>query len=96
MGELTRRKYAEFAWGIAVYHRGLKQHCGVERAEVRAARAQRNHINCASRAFLRLAQHRLVTGIRWWEAKTAIIREAIRLYLAQPHYTLASTTEATA
>ena len=96
MGELTRRKYAAFAWGLAVDHRGLKQRCGVERAEVRAARAQRNHINCARRAFLRLAQHRLVTGISWWAAKTAIIREALRLYLAQPRHTLAATTEATA
>src|SRR3954454_11304974 len=96
MGELTRRKYAEWAWGIEVYHRGLKQHCGVERAEVRAARAQRNHINCAIRAFLRLEQHRLVTGISWWEAKTTIIREAIRLYLTHPRYTLSSTAEATA
>ncbi len=69
MGELARRKYAEWAWGIEVYHRGLKQHCGVERAEVRAARAQRNHINCAIRAFLRLEQHRVVTGTSWWEAR---------------------------
>jgi putative transposase len=96
MDELIRRKYAEFAWGIEVYHRGLKQHCGVERAEVRAARAQRNHINCAIRAFLRREQHRLVTGVSWWEAKTALIREAIRLYLAHPRYTLSSTPEATA
>jgi putative transposase len=96
MGELTRRKYAEWAWGIEVYHRGLKQHGGVERAEVRAARAQRNHIACAIRAFLRLEQHRLVTGVSWWEAKTAIIREAVRQYLAQPRYTLASTPAATA
>jgi len=94
MGELSRRKYAE--WGIAVYHRGLKQHCGVERAQVRAAKAQRNHLGCAIRAFLRLEQHRLVTGVSWWAAKAAIIREAIRLYLAHPRYTLASTPEATA
>jgi len=91
MDELTRLKYAEWAWGIEIYHRGLKQHCGVERAAVRAARAQRNHINCAIRAFLRLEQHRLVTGVSWWEAKTDIIREAIRLYLTHPRYTLSST-----
>ena len=91
MDELTRLKYAEWAWGIEVYHRGLKQHCGVERAEVRAAKALRNHITCAIRAFLRLEQHRLVTGISCWEAKTDIVREAIRLYLAHPRYTLAST-----
>jgi hypothetical protein len=96
MGELGRQKYAELAWGIEVYHRGLKQHCGVERAQVRAGRAQRAHILCALRAFLRLEQHRLVTGVGWWEAKTAIIREAIRQYLAHPLYTLASTPEPTA
>jgi len=96
MGELARRKYAEWAWGIAAYHRGLKQHCGVERAQVRAARARRNHINYAIRAFLRLERHRLATGVRWWEAKATIIREAIRRYLTHPCYTLATTTEPTA
>lgn len=58
-----RRKYAECAWGLEVDQRGLKQHCGVERAEVRAARAQRNHSNCGIRASLRLEQHHRVTGI---------------------------------
>jgi putative transposase len=91
LGELGRQKYAELAWGIEVYHRGLKQHCGVERAQVRAARAQRNHITCALRAFLRLEQHRLVTGVGWWAAKADIIREAVRAYRAAPRYTLSST-----
>jgi putative transposase len=94
MGGLTRLKYAEWAWGIELSHRGLKQHCGVERAEVRAAKAQRNHIGCAIRAFRRLEQHRLVTGVSWWEAKTSIIRDAVRSYLAQPRYTLTSTATA--
>jgi putative transposase len=91
LGELARLKYAEWAWGIELYHRGLKQHCGVERAQVRAARAQRNHIGCALRAFLRLEQHRLVTGVSWWEAKTSLLREAVRGHLARPRYTLVST-----
>jgi hypothetical protein len=91
MGEGQRQKYSELAWGIEVYHRGLKHFCGVERAQVRAARAQRNHITCALRAFLRLEQHRLVTGVRWWAAKRGIIREAIRAYRAAPTFTLSST-----
>jgi hypothetical protein len=91
-----RQKYSELAWGIEVYHRGLKQHCGVERAQVRAARAQHNHILCALRAFLRREPHRLVTGVSWWEAKTSIIRAAVRLYLAQPRYTLTATPDHTA
>ncbi len=96
MGALGRQKWGELAWGIEVDHRGLKQHCGVERAQVRAGRAQRNHIACAIRAFLRLEQHRLVTGVGWWAAKMGIIREAVRQYLAHPRYTLASTAESTA
>ena len=91
MDELTRLKYLEWALGIEQYHRGLKQQCGVERAQVRAADAQRAHIGCAIRAFLRLERHRLVTGVSWWEAKAAIIRDAVRAYLAAPRYTLAST-----
>jgi DDE superfamily endonuclease len=87
----ARRKYAEFAWGIEVYHRALKQECGVERAMVRAARAQRNHIGCAIRAFVRLEWHRLRTGIGWKLAKEGIIRQAVRRYLAHPWYTLPAT-----
>jgi putative transposase len=94
MDELARLKYAEWAWGIEQYHRGLKQECGVERAQVRAADAQRAHIGCAIRAFLRCEQHRLVTGVSWWEAKTGIVREAVRAYLAAPRYTLTSTATA--
>ena len=96
MTGLQRQKWSELAWGIEVYHRAIKQHCGVERAQVRAARAQRNHITCALRAFLRLEQHRTVTGTSWWEAKASIIREAIRHYLAHPRFTLTSTAEPTA
>jgi putative transposase len=91
---MSRLQYGEWAWGIEEYHRGLKQHCGVERAQVRAARAQRTHIGCAIRAFLRLEHHRQQTGISWWEAKTTIVREAVRAYLAAPRYTLASPSTA--
>jgi len=79
------------AWGIEVYHRALKQECGVERAQVRAARAQRNHIGCAIRAFVRLEWHRVRTGIGWGMAKEGIIRRAVRSYLAHPWYILPAT-----
>jgi putative transposase len=88
MSELTRIKYANYAWTIENYHRGIKQFCNVERAQVRAARAQRNHIGLALRAFLRLEIHCYHKGISWFEAKTSIIREAVRIYLAKPLYTL--------
>jgi putative transposase len=96
MQELERLKYAEMAWGIEVYHRALKQACGVERAMVRAARAQRNHIGMALRAGcplggMRLEWHRVRTGIGWGMAKEGIIRHAIRSYLARPWYCLPPT-----
>jgi putative transposase len=37
-----------------------------------------------------LEVHRLRTGISWYGAKTSIIREAIRDYLAHPRYKLGS------
>jgi putative transposase len=84
---LKRIKYANYAWTIENYHRGIKQFCNVERAQVRAGRAQRNHIGLALRAFLRLEVHCYHKGISWFEAKTSIIREAVRGYLAKPLYT---------
>ena len=91
MGELTRVKYATEAWTIEQFHRGIKQFSGIERCQARSRRAQRNHIGLALRAFLRLEVHCYQTGISWFEAKTSIIREAVRAYLAKPLFTLEST-----
>ena len=83
--------YALDAWQIEVYHRDLKQFTGIERAQVRLEVAQRNHIGLAIRAFVRLEAHRIRTGLSCFEAKTSIIRHAVRAYLAQPTFTLCST-----
>ena len=91
MTPLIRVRFADYAWTIETYHRGIKQYCGVERAQVRAARAQRNHIGLALRAFLRLEWHCYQNGLSWFEAKLAIIRPAIRAYLTKPIYSLPST-----
>lgn len=91
LSPLQRLQYAEFEWLIEEYHRGLKQCCGVERSQIRSARAQRNHIGLAIRAFLRLESYWFNTGISWYEAKTSIIREAVRSYLASPWLTLSPT-----
>jgi DDE superfamily endonuclease len=88
MDELERLRLAERCWAVENYHRGLKQCCGVERAQVRAAVAQRNHIGLAIRAFLRLEHHFFTTGVSWYEAKARIIRGAVRAYLANPVYKL--------
>jgi putative transposase len=78
-----RERVAGQVWTIEVYHRGLKQFCGVERCQARSGRAQRNHIGWAVRAFLRLEHHRLRTGMSWFEPKMGIIRSALQLYLSQ-------------
>ncbi len=91
MSALERVKWANFAWTIENYHRGVKQFCLIERAQVRSARAWRNHIGLCLRAFLRLESHCYHTGLTWFEAKTAIIRDAVRHYLAHPRYSLIPT-----
>lgn len=86
MDSLTRQGYGELSWGIEEYHRGLKQHCLVEKAQVRAGRAQRNHIGLSIRAFWRLEWHRFKTGVSWFEAKLSIVRKAIKEYFRNPVY----------
>jgi len=88
MDETTRDELEGQGRDIEVYHRGIKQCCGIERAQVRKAVAQKNHFLYALRAFLRLEVHKLRTGISWYQAKLSIIREAIRAYLTYPAYSL--------
>lgn len=84
MDEMVRLKYAQMRWSIEVYHRTLKGACHAEHAMVRAGRAQRNHIGLAIRAFVRFERHRVKTGVSWYKVKQAILRPAIRAYLAHP------------
>lgn len=86
MTDLTRLQVAEFSWAIEHYHRGIKQCTGIERCQCRTAHAQRNHIGLALRAFLRLEIHCFARGVSWVEAKTDIIRDAVRAYIAQPRF----------
>jgi putative transposase len=88
MDDLTRLTYAERAWAIEEYHRGLKQCTEVERCPARLARSQRNHIGFALRAFVRFEWHRFRSGVSWFEAKWDIVRDAVRAYLANPRYNL--------
>ncbi len=91
MTEATRADLARQVFAIENYHRQLKQCCGIERAQVRSAQAQKCHILLSLRAFVRLEAYRLRTGISGYAAKADIIREAIRLYLRQPSITLEPT-----
>lgn len=90
MNSLKSLQWEEFEWSIEEYHQGLKQFCGLEKAQVRSDRAQRNHIGLAIRAFLRLEMYWFNTGISWHESKISIMREAVRSYLEAPWLSLPS------
>ena len=86
MTAAERAAYERRAWGIESYHRSLKQYCGAERAHVRSAIGQGNHLLLSVRAFLRLEVQRLRTGRSHFEAKQRIVRDAIRACLAEPSF----------
>jgi putative transposase len=79
------------AWQIEVYHRGLKQFIDVECGQYQLVISQYNHISLATHVFVRLDAHRLQTRISWCDAKTGLIRSAVRLYSAHPTITFGST-----
>jgi len=91
MTERERETCALSAWRIEMYHRALKQQCLIERAQCRRLRPVLNHIGLCIRAFVRLESHCYRERISWIEAKTSIIRDAVRAYLANPRYLLLPT-----
>ncbi len=91
MTEKQRAELSRECFAIENYHRGLKQCCGVERAQVRKADAQRRHILLSLRAFVRLEANRLQSGISWYAAKADVVRAAIRAYLSEPTIRLGAT-----
>lgn len=91
MTEIEREKQAKSAWRIEMYHRALKQQCLIERAQCRRLRPVLNHIGLCVRAFVRLESHCYREKMSWIEAKTSIIRDAVRAYLSNPSYLLLPT-----
>ena len=88
LDEVGRQAYADRAWLIEDYHRSLKQFTGIQAAQFRLEIAQRNHIGLALRAYVRLEFHRWHSRLPIFDAKLNIIRQALRLYLAQPSLVL--------
>jgi hypothetical protein len=91
MSEIERETQAKSAWRIEMYHRALKQQCLIERAQCRRLRPVLNHIGLCIRAFVRLESHCYRERISWIQAKTSIIRDAVRVYLSNPRYLLLPT-----
>ncbi|MDG7019274.1 MAG: IS701 family transposase, partial [Nitrososphaerota archaeon] len=84
MDAKKRDDLESMGWGIEVYHRGIKQCCGIEKAQARKENAQRTHILLSLRAFLRLEVNRLVRAVSWYEAKLSIVRGAVTAFVAHP------------
>jgi putative transposase len=85
---LERLRWADYSWRIEEYHKGIKQHCGVEDCQARLGRIQRSHVGLAIRAFLRLQAFCWRTGVSWLNAKLDVVRAAVTAYLRAPHVTL--------
>jgi hypothetical protein len=91
MTEVERERQATAAWRVEMYHRALKQQCLIERAQCRRLRPVLNHIGLCIRAFVRLESHCYRKRVSWIQAKTSIIRDAVRAYLSNPRYLLMPT-----
>ena len=89
--EAERETQAKSSWRIEMYHRSLKQQCLIERAQCRRLRPVLNHIGLCIRAFVRLESHCYREKMSWIQAKTGIIRDAVRAYLSNPRYSLLPT-----
>lgn len=64
-------------WSIEVYHRELKQTCGIERCQARTGRAQRNHICCSILAWLDRYRRRSLEKITFYQQKWEVIKAGI-------------------
>ena len=64
-------------WSIEVYHRELKQTCGIERCQARTGRAQRNHICLAILAWLDKHRRRVSEKITFYQQDWEVIKYGI-------------------
>lgn len=73
-------------WSIEVYHRELKQTCGIERCQARTGRAQRNHICLSIMAWLDKHRRRITEHLSLyqqdWEAIKDGISSSIKVIMA--------------
>jgi hypothetical protein len=70
-------------WSIEVFHRELKQTCGIERCQSHYGRAQRNHIGLSMLSWMRKNQIRRLKNISLYQQKWDVVRETIALVFRQ-------------
>ncbi len=64
-------------WEIEVFHRELKQTCGLEQCQARASRAQRNHIVLSVLTWIKQAALRKQYNISFYQQQWNTIKDAI-------------------
>lgn len=82
------QKIIKARWSVEVYHREIKQTCGIERCQARTGRAQRNHIFLSIRAWFSLHKRRITQKItlyqQHWNVIKGAISEHMKFLLAAP------------
>lgn len=68
-------------WSIEVYHREIKQTCGIERCQARNGRAQRNHIFMAITAWLDKYRRKLKEKLTFYEQDWQVIKNSIKCHI---------------
>ncbi len=64
-------------WEIEVFHRELKQTCGLECSQARTSRSQRNHIVLSVLSWIKKANVRKIDNITFYKQKWNIIKQSI-------------------
>jgi hypothetical protein len=64
-------------WEIEVFHRELKQTCGLEHCQSRTGRAQRNHIVLSVLSWIKSADVRRINYLSFYQQRWSIIKQAI-------------------
>jgi hypothetical protein len=70
-------KIIKARWSIEVYHRELKQTCGIERCQARTGRAQRNHICLAIQAWIDKHKRRISEKISFYQQDWDMIKGGV-------------------
>lgn len=70
-------KIIKARWSIEVYHRELKQTCGIERCQARTSRAQRNHIFLSIAAWFEKHRRRCYENVTLYQHHWEVIKQSI-------------------
>lgn len=77
---ITREKVTSLIrkrWEIEVFHRELKQTCGLEMSQARTSRSQRNHIVLSVLSWIKKAEVRRMENLTFYQQKWNTIKSAI-------------------